>query len=105
MESAIDRPPPITDIAARSGLSVRRLEGLFRAAFGLTPGAFFLDLRLQAARRLLTDTQHPVASVALRCGFSSPATFSRAFTKRFALSPTAFRRGQAGFAGYRRPVA
>lgn len=105
MESTLDRPLPMADIAARTGLSVRRMEGLFRAAFGLTPGAFNLDLRLQAARRLLTDTRHPVAVVAMRCGFSSPATFTRAFAKRFALSPTAFRRGQAGFAGFRRPDA
>jgi transcriptional regulator GlxA family with amidase domain len=105
MESTIDRPLPMAEIAARTGLSVRRMEGLFRAAFGLTPGAFFLDLRLQAARRLLSDTRHPVAVVAMRCGFSSPATFARAFAKRFALSPTAFRRGHAGFAGFQRPAA
>jgi transcriptional regulator GlxA family with amidase domain len=101
MESAIDRPLPMAEIAARTGLSVRRMEGLFRAAFGLTPGAFFLDLRLQAARRLLADTRHPVATVALRCGFSSPATFARAFAKRHATSPSAFRRDTAGFAGFR----
>ena len=101
MEQTLDRPLPMTDIAARTGLSVRRMEGLFRAAFGLTPGAFALDLRLQAARRLLADTRHPVATVALRCGFSSPATFTRAFAKRFATSPTDFRRAQTGFAGFR----
>ena len=104
MEAAIDRPPSMAEIASRTGLSVRRMEALFRTAFGQTPGAFFLDLRLQAARRLLADTRHPVAMVALRSGFSSPATFARAFAKRFALSPTAFRRGHTGFAGFRDPA-
>lgn len=100
MESSLDRPLPMAEIAARTGLSVRRMEGLFRAAFGQTPGAFSLDLRLQAARRLLADTDHSIGTVALRCGFSSPATFTRAFSKRFAQSPSAFRAAQRGFAGF-----
>jgi len=100
MESGLDRPLPMAEIADRTGLSVRRMEGLFRAAFGQTPGAFSLDLRLQAARRLLADTDHPIGTVALRCGFSSPATFTRAFSKRFAQSPSAFRAAQRGFAGF-----
>ncbi len=100
MESTLDHPLPMAEIAALTALSVRRMEGLFRAAFGQTPGAFALDLRLQAARRLLADTDHPVGTIAIRCGFSSPATFTRAFTKRFAQSPSAFRTGQRGFAGF-----
>ncbi|MFZ1468717.1 MAG: helix-turn-helix domain-containing protein, partial [Paracoccaceae bacterium] len=66
---------------------------LFRAAFGTTPGAHALGLRLQAARRMLTETQHPLAEVALRTGFSSPATLSRAFRSTYGLPPGALRRG------------
>jgi len=92
MEARIDAPEPIASIAAAVGLSPRRLETLFRDSLGLTPGAYALGLRLAAARRMLTDTRHPLAEIALRTGFSSPATLSRAFKARFGQPPGALRK-------------
>ena len=83
MEASLDTPESVAQIAAAVGLSARRLETLFRDAFGTTPGAHALALRLQAARRMLTDTKHPLADVALRTGFTSPATLSRAFRRAY----------------------
>ena len=91
MEARIDAPEPAADTARSVGLSPRRLETLFRAALGTTPAAHALDLRLQAARRMLTDTRHPLAEVALRTGFSSPSTLSRAFRTRFGQPPGSLR--------------
>lgn len=92
MEQRLDSPLTVQDIAATLGLSARRLEDLFRSGLGTTPGAYALSLRLAAAHRMLTDTRHPLSEVALRTGFSSPATLSRAFRRRFNLSPGAARR-------------
>jgi len=94
MEARIDSPETVAETAAAVGLSPRRLETLFRLAFGATPGAHGLSLRLQAARRMLTDTAHPLADVALRTGFSGPATLNRAFRRAFGHPPGALRRGQ-----------
>ncbi len=91
MEATLDTPAPIRDIAKTVGLSPRRLEALFRLNIGLTPGAYALGLRLSAARRMLTDTHHPLAEIALRTGFSSPATLSRAFKARFGQAPGSLR--------------
>lgn len=91
MEARIDSPEPASDTAAAVGLSSRRLETLFRLALSTTPAAHALDLRLQAARRMITDTGHPLAEVALRTGFSSPSTLSRAFRARFGQPPRALR--------------
>ena len=91
MEGALDAPQPIARIAAEVGLSPRRFEVLFRAAHGVTPGAYALSLRLTAARRMVTETAHPIAEVALRTGFSSPATLTRAFTRAFGTSPSGVR--------------
>ena len=93
MEARLDAPESTAETAAAVGLSPRRLEVLFRQAFGTTPGAHGLALRLQAARRMLAETQHPLAEVALRTGFTSPATLSRAFRKAFGHPPGALRRG------------
>lgn len=91
MEAMLDAPEPVASLAARVGLSPRRLEMLFRQNLGLTPAAYALDLRLAAARRMITDTRHTLAEVALRTGFSSPSTLSRAFRQRFGAPPSALR--------------
>ncbi|MFM2390712.1 MAG: hypothetical protein RLZZ437_2267 [Pseudomonadota bacterium] len=91
MEGSVDAPQPIARIAAEVGLSARRFEVLFRTAHGVTPGAYALSLRLTAARRMVTDTRHPLAEVALRTGFSSAATLTRAFTRNFGHPPSHLR--------------
>lgn len=92
MEATLDAPASIAQIAADVGLSPRRLESLFRGSLGASPGAYALSLRLAAARRMLTDTRHPMAEIALRTGFSGPSTLSRAFRRQFGQSPASLRR-------------
>ncbi|WP_211217758.1 helix-turn-helix domain-containing protein [Rubellimicrobium thermophilum] len=81
MEQALDRPLPAEALARRAGVSLRRLEMLFREHLGASPGAYYLSLRLSAARRLVTDTALPLAEVAERTGFASLSAFSRAFRR------------------------
>lgn len=95
MEARLDTPEPVARLARAVGLSPRRLEMLFRDGVGMTPGAYFLHLRLQAARRMLTDTRHPLTEVALRTGFSSPSALSRAVRRAFGSAPGGLRRAAA----------
>jgi transcriptional regulator GlxA family with amidase domain len=92
MEARLEAPETTARIAAALNLSPRRLETLFRQNLQQTPGAYALQLRLAAARRLVTDTRHPLADVALRTGFSSPGTLSRAFRQHFGHPPGTLRR-------------
>lgn len=94
MEARLEEPEGVAAVAAHVGLSVRRLEALFRADLGVGPGACARDLRLQAARRMVVDTRHPVQDVALRCGFGSQSAFARAFQRRFGVSARELRRGK-----------
>jgi transcriptional regulator GlxA family with amidase domain len=91
MEARLDQPETTAEIAAAIGLSTRRLEQIFAQNLGLTPAAYALSLRLAAARRMITDTRHPLAEVALRCGFSSASTLSRAFSAKFGQAPSRLR--------------
>lgn len=86
MEARLEEPPAIADIAAEVGLSPRRLEMLFRKHLETGPGAFFLRLRLNEARRLALDTGLSVQDIAVRTGFSGPSTLARAFRKAFGQS-------------------
>ncbi|GAB4442582.1 MAG: GlxA family transcriptional regulator [Rhodocyclaceae bacterium] len=94
MERAVEDPPTVAEIARRVGLSPRRLEILFADHLGTSPARFFRDLRLDEARRMVTDTRLPMHEIALRTGFAGQAAFARAFRARFAATASALRRGQ-----------
>ena len=91
MEAHLDAPESSAAIARALGLSPRRLEQIFKENLSLTPAAYALTLRLQAARRMITDTRHSLAEVALRCGFSSASALSRAFRAKFGQAPSQLR--------------
>jgi AraC family transcriptional regulator, glycine betaine-responsive activator len=93
MEAHVDSPLPVSAIARRAGVTARTLEKTFVKSIGETPGAYYLRLRLNAARRLVLDTALPMADIAGRSGFSSAAAFTRAFTRGFGKAPSAMRRG------------
>lgn len=93
MEGHVDQPLSIAAIAKRAGVTARTLETIFRTSIGETPGAYYLRLRLNAARRLVVDTRLPLADIAARTGFSSASTFSRAFSRAFGMAPARLRRG------------
>ncbi|RJG43932.1 GlxA family transcriptional regulator [Mesorhizobium sp. DCY119] len=92
MEAHIDQPLTVAAIARRAGVTPRTLESIFRKSIGETPGAYYLRLRLAAARRLVADTQVSMADIATRTGFSSPAAFSRSFSHAFGEAPVRIRR-------------
>jgi transcriptional regulator GlxA family with amidase domain len=92
MEAHVDQPLSVDAIAKRTGVTPRTLEGVFRKSIGETPGAYYLRLRLTAARKLVVDTRVAMADIAARTGFSSAAAFSRAFSRSFGRSPTALRK-------------
>jgi AraC family transcriptional regulator, glycine betaine-responsive activator len=93
METHIDQPLTVSAIARRTGVTARTLEKLFAGAIGETPGAYYLRLRLAAARRLVLDTAEPMADIAARTGFSGAPAFSRAFSRAFGQPPSRMRRG------------
>jgi transcriptional regulator GlxA family with amidase domain len=93
MESHVDQPLTIDAVAKRAGVTARTLESIFRKSIGETPGAYYLRLRLGAARRLVVDTRIAMADIAGRTGFSSAAAFSRAFSRAFGEAPVRLRRG------------
>ena len=86
MEAHVDQPLGVDAIAKRAGVTPRTLESIFRKSIGETPGAYYLRLRLNAARRLVVDTRVAMADIAARTGFSSAAAFSRAFSRSFGKS-------------------
>ncbi|WP_404298799.1 GlxA family transcriptional regulator [Halomonas sp.] len=87
MEANIEEPLTTAELAEHLGISRRQLERLFKKHLRAVPSRFYLDLRLQRARRLLRESERPAGEVALMTGFSSAAHFSTAYRNHFGLTP------------------
>ncbi len=92
MQRELDRPLSPAEIAEAAALSVRQLERLFRERLGESPAAAHLRLRLERARELLRQTDLRVLEVATATGFSSGASFARAYRSAFGEAPRNDRR-------------
>ena len=80
-------------VAERQGVSPRLLQRLF-ATEGESLAEFILAQRLQRCREALRDTaqaRRSITEIALSWGFNDPAHFSKAFRRRFGVSPRDFR--------------
>ena len=95
METTLDDPMPLPDIATRCGLTLRSLELRFQRHLGRSPKAHYLSLRLSEAHRLATDTALPTRDIALATGFNSPASFARAFRTAYGTSTRTLRQSIA----------
>lgn len=93
----LDDPPDLAELAELASLSPRHFSRRFRQDFGCTPHAYLQARRLDAARGLLRDADRRVAGVAEQLGFSSPAAFSRWFTRLAGQSPRTFRDNPQNF--------
>lgn len=79
-------------IAEHLGLSTSHFRHLFRRATGQPFHRYLVSLRLEKARQMLAERDMPVTEVASAVGFCGLSHFSRAFTQRFAASPSQVRR-------------
>lgn len=79
------------ELAESLHLSYSRFAHLFTKTVGISPQQYLLKLRLDRARGLLRDSSMSISEVAESIGFNDPFYFSRMFSKRFGISPRAFR--------------
>ena len=90
----LDKPLKLEDLAKVACFSEYHFHRVFRAMTGETVNDFTNRLRLEKAARLLKRTRQSATEIALECGFSSSATFSRSFNKAFKTSPTQYRKSK-----------
>jgi len=79
------------DIARSVLLSPSRFHHLFAEEVGCPPGVYLRRIRLDAAALRLRWTQDTVGRIAIGLGYTSQASFSHAFVRRFGVTPARFR--------------
>ena len=78
-------------LARQAGMSERSFSRHYAEATGLTPAHAVERLRVEAARRLLSDSRLPVKRISQRCGFGSEETMRRSFVRLLAVAPQDYR--------------
>ncbi len=87
----LDEDLSLRALGEQAGLSLFHLHRVFSSAASETPKQYTLRLRLGRASVMLLIGNDSVLDVALSCGFQSHEAFCRAFRRRFAMTPSAYR--------------
>ena len=91
MAQHIEDPLPISQLARQAGLSARQLERLFLRYARMPPARYYLALRVDRARELLTYSDQPLLAVAVASGFASTSHFSGWFRRFHGMRPSDLR--------------
>lgn len=88
MRNSIENPIACEDIAADVGVSLRHLQRLFTKYFNTSPSRYYVELRLERARKLILQTEMSVLEISYACGFQSAGYFARLYKKLYGTSPS-----------------
>ncbi len=82
----------LDELAALVNLSRFHFCTAFRKATGHTPHNWLVVLRIEEARRRLSDHTLAVTDIALSVGYQTPSSFAAAFRKVVGVTPSEYRR-------------
>lgn len=94
LRANLDAPLGLEALCAVAGLSKYYLVRAFKRAYGLSPHAFHVNLRVNEAKARLRQGQEP-ADVALGCGFCDQSHLTRVFSRCVGMTPAAYQRAMA----------
>jgi AraC-like DNA-binding protein len=97
IESELNAPLALEDLAGVAGMSVFHFCRVFREKLGATPHQYILAQRMARAKRLLWQREAgaSIVEVALACGFGSSSHFAAQFKRATGQTPLQWRRSAA----------
>jgi AraC family transcriptional regulator len=87
----------IAEIAQQVHMSPSHFTHQFKLATGLSPHQYRMQKRIEAAKKLLSETEIPIAQIALEIGFQSQSRFTTLFRQLTGTTPRAYRAKNAFF--------
>jgi len=84
----------VAELATLARQSETYFSRAFKRTFGETPHAFVIRRRLEFAIDYMVQTEAPLSTIALQCGFADQAHLCRAFRQATGLSPALWRRAR-----------
>ena len=92
IESALDEDLSLERLAAEAGVGTHAFSAAFVKAHGLPPHRYVVERRIQRAKRLLRESDLPVAAIAVQTGFSSQSHLASVFKRTVGLTPGEYQR-------------
>lgn len=92
----------VGELAALFGLSTNHFARTFKRTFGVSPGTYLLQRRIEVAQGMMLTTSEPLSSIAQTCGMYDQSHFTRSFHRLVGETPDSWRRTRREFA--RRPT-
>ncbi|WP_296187365.1 helix-turn-helix domain-containing protein [Pseudomonas sp. UBA1879] len=92
MASQMDKGLSIARIASECSLSRSHFSRAFKKNTGVSPRDWFLQMRLDRARALLSESALTISQISLDCGFADQSHFTRVFTRVMGITPFNWRR-------------
>lgn len=96
LEKRLADPPTLPELTHALGSNERKLTELFRQRVGMTVFDYFAEMRLETARHLLEGSDLRIQLIADRVGYRNAGDFTRAFRRRYTLSPREYRQARQG---------
>jgi transcriptional regulator GlxA family with amidase domain len=91
LHNQFHRSLTLQEIANQFELSVRTLNRRFKLATGTSPIHYLQQIRLNAAKELLRNTNLSIAEVAVNCGYLDNSYFAAQFKLQMGKAPSAYR--------------
>lgn len=82
----------LTECSKQLHISYDYFQHQFKKHVGLSPKRFLMERRLKAAEELLLNSKLNCTEIALACGFSNSAQFSKLFKDKHKISPLAYKK-------------
>lgn len=92
----LGNPPTLEELAHQVGLNDFLLKRGFHQAFGTTVFEVLQSHRMDIAKQLLAEGKTKVSEIGLLVGYASVSAFTRAFKRRFDMSPKAYQKKWTG---------
>lgn len=91
IESAFHETETIEDLIRDLPSSRRNVVRRFKQATGCTPIEYLQKTRIEAAKRMLEQTNQRMMEVMLNSGYNDPKAFRKVFRKAVGMTPTEYR--------------
>ncbi|HET6579030.1 MAG TPA: AlkA N-terminal domain-containing protein [Gemmatimonadales bacterium] len=95
-EGMLDGGAGLEQIAAQFGWSSRQIRRILQRELGVSPIELVQTRRLLLAKQLLSETRLPITEIAFASGFASLRRFNDAFSGRYGMPPSRFRKAAEG---------